>query len=70
MTAEVRAINFDLARKLTFGLNGRANGFADLVRQNERRFLLDAQVTRQRQHALAFDLIAEDRDRGEVIADR
>jgi hypothetical protein len=31
---------------------------------------MDAKVTRQRQHALAFDFIAEDRNSGEIIANR
>jgi hypothetical protein len=30
VSAEVRAVNLNLARKLTFGVNGRANGLADL----------------------------------------
>jgi hypothetical protein len=36
VTAEVGTVNFNLARKLGFGLDCRANGFADLVSENKR----------------------------------
>jgi hypothetical protein len=48
----------------------RCHGFADLVGQDEGRLVLDVQVPRQRQRALTFDLIDENRDRGEIGADR
>ena len=40
--------------------------FADLVRQDERGFVRRPEIARQRQHRLALDLVAEDRDRHEV----
>jgi hypothetical protein len=46
------------------------NGLADFVSQDERGFVLNAQVTGERQHALAFDFIAENGDGGEIVADR
>jgi hypothetical protein len=38
MSAEIGPINLNLARKLTFRLNSRANGLADLVSQYKRLY--------------------------------
>ena len=44
----------------------RGHRFAQLVRQNERRFILNAQIPRQGEHALALHLVAEHHDRQEI----
>jgi len=40
------------------------------MRKNEARFVLNTQVARHRQHALAFDFITEDRDGKQVGPER
>ena len=41
-----------------------------IVRKDETRFVLNAQIARHRQHALAFDFITENRDGEQVGAER
>lgn len=43
---------------------------AHLVRQDERRLALSAEIARERQHALALYFVTEDRDGGKVGAQR
>ena len=50
-------------------LDLRRHRFADLVGEHEGGFVLDIKITRQREHRLAFDLVAEDHDRRQVVAD-
>ena len=68
VTTEIAAMNlrdFALAanvRALHFG----RDGLTELVRQNEGRLVLDVKIARERQRGFAFDLVAEDRDCGEI----
>jgi hypothetical protein len=40
------------------------------VREDERRFILDVEIATERESADAFDVVAEDRNRREVVANR
>jgi hypothetical protein len=47
-----------------------AMAFAHFVRQDERRLVLRSEIAGECQHALALDLVAEDRNREKVGAQR
>src|ERR1700730_13342199 len=72
VAAEIGAV--DLYRAGQLGLVGivdlRAHRFAQFVRQNERRLVLDVEIAAQREGADTLDVVAEERDRREVVADR
>ena len=50
-------------------LDLRSHRFADLVGEHEGGLVLDIKITRQRERRLALDLVAEDHDRRQVVAD-
>src|SRR5205823_5225889 len=64
IAAEIAAVDFrPLALAADCGLpNLACHCFAHLVSQNERRLVLRPEIAAERQHALALDLVAEDRD--------
>ena len=51
-------------------LQFRGHRLPQLMRQYEGRLVLHIKVPAQRQRGLALDLIAEDRGRGEIVAER
>src|SRR4051794_28239372 len=71
VATDVTAVDLDIppdaAEPQAFNL-GR-HRFADLVGQHERGFVLNIEVARQRERRLALDLVAEDHDRRQVVAD-
>ena len=70
VSAEIGAVNFNLASKFGFRLDRGPNRLPDFVSEHKCGFVLNAQVAGERQHAFAFDLVAENRDRAEVISYR
>lgn len=46
----------------------RGDRFAELVGEDKGGFVLNAEVARQGQHALAFDLVAKNSDRRQIVA--
>jgi hypothetical protein len=72
IAAEIAAIHFrPLANTADRGLpHFRCQRLAQLVRQNERGLVGRAEIAAERQHALAFDLVDEDRDCHQVRPQR
>ena len=72
VAAEIGAVHFDgpagAADLDALGL--RRHRLTDLVGQHERGLVLDVQVARQRERALALDLVEEDDDGREIDAQR
>lgn len=69
MTADIAAVNLDLAGRLDVLDFGR-EGFTDFVREDEGRLVLHVEIAAQRQRALALHLVDEDRNGKEIVADR
>jgi hypothetical protein len=70
VTAEMATIdlgNFAFAADRA-ALHFLGHGFAHLMAKNESGLVGQAQVAGHRQHALALDLVAEDRNRREIAA--
>ena len=72
MSAEIGAVDFDRAGELGFVgvVNLRAHRIAQLVGENERRLVLNVEIPAQRESTYALDVVTEDRDGREVVADR
>ena len=72
VAAEVGAIDFGLGAVVAdlAALHFLGHGFAQLVREHEGRLVGQAEIAAQRQHRLALDLVAEDRDGREIAAQR
>ena len=68
--AEICAVNLDLAGQLASGRDLRAHCLAQLVQEHESRLRIDVHVAAHLQSRRAFDAVAEQRDHGEVVADR
>lgn len=68
MTAEISAVDFsDFSLAADFqATQARGHGFAQFVRQHEGRLILNAEISGQREHALALHLVAEQDDRQEI----
>src|SRR5262249_37428668 len=60
------AVELGLVRVMDLG----THGLAELVRQNESRFVLNVEIPAQMQSGVALGAVDEDRDRQEVIAMR
>src|SRR3954447_20937247 len=71
VAADVTAVDLDMSPGAAEPqvLDLRGHRFADLVSEHEGGLVLDVEVTRQRERRLALDLVAEDYDRRQVIAD-
>ena len=69
MAAEIGAVDFDCAGKLAFHLF-LGDRLAELVGHHESRLILHVQVAPELQGRDALDRVYEDRDGGEVVADR
>ena len=71
VAADVTAVDLDMppgaAQPQVLDLRGHR--FADLVGQDEGGLVLDVEIARQRQGRLALDLVAEDHDRRQIVAD-
>ena len=71
VAANVTAVDLDVppgtAQPKVLDLRGHR--FPDLVGQDKGRLVLDVEITRQRQGRLALDLVAEDHDRRQIVAD-
>src|SRR6266436_5162145 len=72
VSAEIGTVDFGLATLTPYvdAAQLRCHRLAHLVRQNEAGLVLHAEISAHRQHALAFDLIAEDRNGEKVRAQR
>jgi hypothetical protein len=72
LAAEIGAVDRDFAGQLGFVriVYFRAHRLAQLVRQDERRLVLAIEVAAEVQGGVAFGAVDEDRDGGEVVADR
>ncbi len=69
VSAKVGPIDFDGSRQCAFFAR-KFYTFADLVQQYERCFVINVQIARQLQRAVALRAVYEDCDCGEGIADR
>jgi hypothetical protein len=71
VSADVTAVDLDVPPGAAQPqvLDFRGHRLADLVRQDEGGLVLDVEITRQRQGRLALDLVAEDHDRRQIVAD-
>ena len=72
VTAKVTTVDLGLAAGAAdiHAPHLRRHRFADFMRQYEGSHVVRPEISRERQHALAFDLIAEDRNREQVRAER
>jgi hypothetical protein len=71
VAADVAAVDLDVPAGAAEPqlLDLRGHRFADLVGQHEGGLVLDVEIARQRQGRLALDLVTEDHDRRQVVAD-
>lgn len=67
VTTKVCAINLNMTVQHFAGLHFRCHGFAQLVRQNERRFVLAIQIARQLHHADTLGGVHKQADRGQQV---
>jgi hypothetical protein len=72
IAAEVAAVDFGLAALAAdiYAPHFGSHRFAHFVREHESRHVVRAEIARQRQHALALDLIAEDRNSEKVSSEQ
>jgi hypothetical protein len=68
--ANVGAVNLDRSRQFVTDLYGCAHRLAQLVQQHECALGIDIHVAAHFESRGAFDAVAEQRDHGEVVADR
>lgn len=70
VTAEIRAINLDLASEFVGGLLFGSDGLADFVRHDVSRLVLAIQVAGELQRAMALRAVGEDGDGEQIRPDR